>query len=122
MSTNAKIIFGYTDHMGYWNVIEEYVRWQDGYSEAVLPALKYMVKFGLDIEDLNEKMGERRSWRFDRIKEEDSYNFGNMNYHYYIDKSNGAKICCTVLKEDSDFYSKFGVMNMVVEKELVLND
>lgn len=121
MSTNAKLIIGYTDHMGYWNTTEEYVRWKDGYSEAVLPTLKKFTSAekGLDIETLNNEM-EHITWQFEKIKDEDRYSFGNMNYHYYIDQSNRAEIRCTVLKEDGKFYEKYGVMNMIVEAELVL--
>lgn len=122
MSTNAKIIFGYTDHMGYWNVEKEYVRWSDGYSEMMLPQLKEFTSTekGVDIEAFNDAM-EYNSWKLEDVTD-DSYSYGQMNYHYYIDTSNRAKIRCTVLKEDGDFYSKYGVMNMVVERELVLND
>lgn len=46
MSTNCKIVVGYTDHMGHWNVEKEYVRWSDGYLTAILPILReYKQKF-----------------------------------------------------------------------------
>ena len=121
MSTTAKIIIGYTDHMGYWNTTEEYVRWQDGYSEAVIPQMKEHTSAdtGFDIEAFNDAM-PHESWKLNKIPPEDSYNFRQMNYHYYIDQSNWNRIVCSVLKEDFSMYSKFNVMNMQVEQELVL--
>ena len=121
MSTTAKIIIGYTDHMGYWNTTEEYVRWQDGYSEAVIPQMKEHTssETGFDIEAFNDAM-PHDSWKLNKIPPEDSYSFRQQNYHYYIDESNWAKIRVSVLKEDHEMFNKFNVMNMVVEQELVL--
>lgn len=122
MSTNAKIIFGYTDHMGNWNTTKEFIRWSDGYSEAVIPQLKEhtSTEKGVDVEGFNNAM-KYNSWKLEEIPPEDSYSYRQMNYHYYIDQSNHARILCSVLKEDYSMYGKFGVMNMKVEKELVLN-
>lgn len=123
MSTNAKIIFGYTDHMGHWQNIKKFVRWGDGYSEAVIPQLKEFtsVETGVDIEAFNAAM-KYDSWKLEEIPAEDSYSFGQMNYHYFIDESNTGRILCSVLKEDWSMYSKYNVMNMRVEQELVLNE
>ena len=122
MSTNAKIIFGYKDQYGHWTVEKEFVRWADGYSEMVLPQLKEFTttEKGVDVEAFNNAM-KYNSWKLEDITE-NSYQYGQMNYHYYIDESNRAKIRCTVLKEDSEFFNKYNVMNMVVEQELILND
>lgn len=119
MSTNCKIIFGYKDHMGNWNVEKEYYRHYDGYSEAVIPLLKKYTSAenGVDVPAMNE-VAEYDGHKFEEIQ--DSFGFGNCNYHYYIDQSNRGKIKCTVLKEDSEFFNKYFVMNMVVEMELVL--
>ena len=119
MSTNAKIIIGYTDHTGYWNTTSEYVRWSDGYSEMVIPQLKeHITDKGIDINGFNDAM-KYDSWKLEDITEE-SYQYGQMNYHYYIDQSNTSKIRVSVLKEDDSMFMKFTVMNMIVEKELVL--
>ena len=123
MSTNAKIIFGYKDQYGHWTVEKEFVRWADGYSEMMLPQLKEFTSTekGVDIEAFNEAM-KYDSWKLEDITE-NSYQYGQMNYHYYICESNCARITCAVLKEDMDFYSKYGVDNMTVEfEEVVLNE
>lgn len=121
MSTNCKVIIGYTDHMGHWNIIKEFVRWSDGYSEMMLPQIQQFTnrENGFDIEAFNEAM-EYDSWRLTEIPSEDSYSYGQMNYHYYIDQSNTARILCSVLKEDWSMYSKYDVVNMRLDKELVL--
>ena len=122
MSTNAKIMFGYTDHMGYWNTTQVFIRWSDGYSEMMLPQLKEhtSTEKGVDIEAFNEAM-KYDSWKLEDITE-NSYQYGQQNYHYYIDESNRGKIRCSVLKEDGTMFSKYGVINMKVEQELVLNE
>ena len=119
MSTNCKLVFGYTDYMGWWIPQKTYYRHYDGYSEAVLPALKKFtsVEKGVDIDALNESM-EYVSWEFEEVTDED--NIGQMNYHYLIDDSNRGEIKCTVLKEDLEFSKKYCVGNMMVEQELVL--
>ena len=68
MSTNAKLIFGYTDHMGNWNVEKRYIRWSDGYSDAVVSTLREFTSAekGVDIETLNQAMN--------RYKEDISFN------------------------------------------------
>ena len=121
MATNAKLIIGYTDHYGNWIVEKEYVRWMDGYSEAVIPLLKEYTTpdKGVDVQAINDNV-EYSSWKFEEI--EDCYSIGQMNYHYYIDQSNLAKIRCTVLKEDGEFFDKYGVMNMQVEQELIIGE
>ncbi len=121
MSTNCKVIIGYTDHMGYWNTTSEYVRWMDGYSEMMLEQIKEhtSIENGFDITAFNEAM-PHKSWELKEIPAEESYQYGDMNYHYYIDDSNYARILCSVLKEDFSMYSKFNVMNMQVEQELIL--
>lgn len=122
MSTNAKIIFGYNDQFGNWIPTREFVRWSDGYSEMMIPQLKqFTTENGIDIKAFNDAM-EYKNWKLEDITE-DSYIYGQMNYHYYINESNTAKIRLTVLKEDNEFYSKFHVANMKVEfEELVLNE
>ena len=123
MATNAKLIIGYTDHYGNWNTTEEYVRWMDGYSEAVIPLLKEHTTpdKGVDITAINDNV-EYESWKFNEIPIKDCYKYGQMNYHYYIDQSNLAKIRCTVLKEDGEFFDRYGVMNMQVEQELIIGE
>ena len=120
MSTNCKLIFGYTDHTGNWNVEKEYYRHYDGYSEAIIDLLKAFTSTekGVDVEAIN-KIAKYDGHKFEEIE---AYGFGDCNYHYYIDESNRAKIICTVLKEDGEFFNKYNVMNMVVEQELILND
>lgn len=122
MSTNAKIMFGYTDHMGYWNTTKVFIRWSDGYSEMVIPQLKEhtSTEKGVDVEAFNEAM-KYDSWKLIDVTD-DSYSYGQQNYHYYIDQSNRGNIRCSVLKEDDTMFSKYGVINMKVEQELVLND
>ena len=119
MGTNCKLIIGYTDHMGWWIPQETYYRHYDGYSEAVLPALKEFTSAenGVDIPALNESM-EYDSHKFELVEE--TFGMGNCNYHYLIDDSNRGKIKCTVLKNDLEFYKKYCVDNMRVEQELVL--
>ena len=119
MSTNAKLIIGYTDHMGNWQVEKEYYRHYDGYSEAIIPLLQKhtSAEHGVDITAMNDE-AEYDGHKWEEIQ--DTFNMGTCNYHYYIDSSNRAKIKCTVLKEDSEFFNKYYVMNMLVEQELVL--
>jgi hypothetical protein len=121
MATNCKLIIGYTDHMGYWQTTQEFVRWSDGYSEMVIPQLKEHTsnETGVDIASFNEAM-EYDSWKLQEIPAEESYSYGQMNYHYFIDQSNWNNIRCSVLKEDWSMYEKFNVCNMIVEQELVL--
>ena len=121
MSTNCKIIFGYTDHNGYWQVTREFVRWSDGYSEMMIPQLREHTskETGVDIETFNDAM-EYDSWKLEEIPAEESYQYGQMNYHYYIDESNTTKIRVSVLKEDDAMFNRYGVMNMTVEQELIL--
>ncbi|WP_458454407.1 hypothetical protein [Methanobrevibacter sp.] len=121
MSTNCKVIIGYTDHMGHWNITNEFIRWSDGYSEMMIPQIKQFTneKNGFDIASFNEAM-EYDSWRLTEIPSEESYDYGQMNYHYLIDQSNRGKILCSVLKEDWSMYEKYDVMNMRVEQELIL--
>ena len=119
MATTCKLIIGYVDNFGYWNVTEEYYRHYDGYSEAVLPLLKEFTTAdnGVDIDGMNA-IAEYESHKFERI--EDGFNFGNTNYMYFIDESNRGKIRCSILKEDNDFFNKYLVSNYLVEKELIL--
>lgn len=121
MSTNCKVIFGYTDHNGYWQVTREFVRWSDGYSEMMIPQLREHTskETGLNIASFNDAM-EYDSWKLEEIPLEDSYQYGQMNYHYYIDQSNCNCIRVSVLKEDYSMYEKYGVCNMMVEQELTL--
>lgn len=119
MSTNAKIIIGYTDHTGYWNTTQEFVRWSDGYSEMVIPQLReHLTDAGIDIAGFNDAM-KYDAWKLTDITD-NSYEYGQMNYHYYIDQSNTNKIRVSVLVEDDAMFMKYNVMNMKVEKELVL--
>ena len=119
MATTCKLIFGYTDHMGNWNIEKEFYRHYDGYSEAVIPLLQKFTtaENGIDIDAMN-KIAEYEGHKFELI--EDCFDFGNTNYMYFIDESNRAKIRCTVLKEDNDFFNKYFVSNYLVERELIL--
>lgn len=112
MSTSCKVIIGYTDHMGNWNTTEEYVRWSDGYIEAVLPILKeYKSEF------LNyNKTAEYNSWKFEKITDNEII---NGEYQYYLDISNSG-IRCTIIKLDWDFYSKYNVDSYKIIKECTI--
>lgn len=121
MGTNCKVIFGYTDHTGHWNTIKEFVRWMDGYSEMMIPQIREHTseETGFSIASFNNAM-KYNSWKLEEIPPEDSYQYGQMNYHYFIDQSNRANIRVSVLKEDYSMYEKYNVCNMMVEQELIL--
>ena len=115
MGTKCKLIFGYTDHTGWWNETEAYYRHYDGYTEAIIPLLK---EHGADVTTMNlEAKYEGHKWE----KLENSYDgVTRPDYIYYIDCSNTNKIRCTVLQSDLSFYKKFGIDNYRVYMELVL--
>lgn len=119
MSTNCKIMIGYTDHCGWWHTEKGFYRHYDGYSEAIIPLLKEFtsVEKGVDINGMND-VAKYDSHKFEEL--ENPYEYGNTNYMYFIDQSNRGNIRCTVLKEDLEFSKKYNVDNMIVEKELVL--
>ena len=102
MSTSCKLIIGYTNNTGYWNVSKEYIRWSDGYDEAIIPILK---KYKGNIAEINENM-DYDSWKFELIKPNERI---EGEYLYYLDMSNTSKIRCSIVKLDWDFFEKYGV-------------
>ena len=127
MSTHAKLIKGYTDHMGNWIQDEKYYRNSDGYTEAVKPLIiKYvkevLVKTGADISEFIKKWNadmEYRSWEWEEIKE---YGFGDCEYQYYLDTSNRAEIRVSIVALDWDFYGKYRVDSYKVIDEFTITE
>lgn len=121
MATTCKIIFGYLDQWGHWYMTNSFYRHYDGYSEAILPHLKKhisSIRNGEDIKVLINNMNNDVKTNSHKFEYDD--NFGNTNYMYYIDASNRAKIKCTVLVEDNDFFEKYWINNYKIEQELIL--
>lgn len=114
MSTNCKLVIGYTDHMGYWNVEKEYVRWMDGYQQAIKPLLQ---KHKQNIVSYLDENAEYDSHKFTEIGYNDRI---SAEWIYYLDVSNHAKIRCSIVALDWEFYSKYGVDSYKVIEELVL--
>ena len=119
MSTNCKILIGYTDHMDWWHTEKAYYRHYDGYRRAIIPLLQEFTSSekGVDITAINNN-AEYNSHKFEELN--NPYDYGDTNYMYYIDQSNRNEIKCTVLKEDLEFSKKYGTSNLTVAGELIL--
>ena len=115
MATNCKLIFGYTDHTGWWRETDCFYRHYDGYQEAIIPLLK---EHKADITTMNSE-AEYDGHKWEEL--ENSYHgVTNPDYLYYIDTSDKNNLRCTVLQDDLHFYKNFGRGNYKVVAELVL--
>ena len=113
MGTRAKIVIGHTDHTGYWNVDKEYIRWKDGYIDAIKPILH---QFKGNIGEYNAT-AKYPSWEFAEIT--DGVRF-EAEFIYYLDLSNLLKVRCSIISIDWDFYAKYGETSYKVIWEGIL--
>lgn len=113
MSTNCKIIFGYTNHTNEWVETKTYQRHMDGYPEAILPIIRENIPAKMP-NQLNDEIEHTRH-KFEEL-EYSRDGITGVDYIYYIDVSNYRKIRVTVLGLDWEFYSMYNVDNYKVEK------
>lgn len=116
MSTHAKLIIGYTDHMGNWNITKEYYRNSDGYTEAVKPLL---LQYADDIEAMNNA-AEYDSHQWEEIP--DDVYYGDCEFQYYLDVSDKGNVRCSIIQEDWEFYSKYGASSYKVIDEFIIKE
>lgn len=116
MSTHAKLIVGYTDHMGHWKITKEYRRHMDGFTEAVKPLL---LQYADDIEAMNNAV-KCRSYQWEEIPD-DAY-YGDLEFQYYLDVSDRRNIRCSIIQEDWEFYSKYGASSYNVIDEFIIKE
>ena len=114
MATKCKLVFGWTTHMNNWEFEKTYIRWYDGYPEAIVPLLK---EYKADVEAMNKSV-EENSHEFSELE---YFEVGGIpDFIYYVDKSDLGNIRCTVLGGDLEFYNKYGITNYKVIKEFTL--
>ena len=113
MSTNCKLVIGHTDHTGHWVVENEYIRWKDGYTEAIKPLLH---QFKGNVDEMNEN-ARYESWKFEEFSGD---TIVNPEFVYLLDISNLMKVKCSILAIDWDFYYKYGVDSYKVVCEGIL--
>ena len=114
MATRCRLVYGWTNHMDRWEFQKSFIRWYDGYPEAIIPLL---MEHKADIGNMNNAVDDV-SHEFCEL--ESFENGVTPDYIYYVDMSDTANIRCTVLGGDLEFYNKYGITNYKVIKEFTL--